>query len=87
MTGRQIEKSKGLDPVENLRQIPLLKWALISSAEYRNPALLIHRWIPKRSFLGHSSHRINKALLEQDTKMSKKEKAGLHRKNNKLTPC
>lgn len=46
MTRRQIEKSKGLDPFENIRQITLLKWALISSAEYRNPIWLICRWIP-----------------------------------------
>lgn len=43
MTGKQIEKSKGIDPSETLRQIPLLKWALIRSAEYKNPVLLMYR--------------------------------------------
>lgn len=43
MTGKQIEKSKGIDPSETLRQIPLLKGALIKSAEYKNPVLLMYR--------------------------------------------
>lgn len=66
VTGRQIEKSKGLDPVENLRQITLLKWALISSAEYRNPDSLTYRYISNVRSSSPQCTYNNKTLLEQD---------------------
>lgn len=64
MTRRQIEKSKGLDLVENLTQITLLKWALISFAEYRNPVLLIYKWI-SNVYISRWQCKY-KTLLEQD---------------------